>query len=168
MGEALIVWTIRLSMLCFFASLIAWSGPFDTRRFERPMRVVWTIGFVLLVFHVASAFHFHHNWSHLRALEETARETRQMIGFDFGSGVYFNYLFTVIWGFDVAGMWMIPLALERRLSQIRLVWMTYLMFIAFCGTAVFETGWMRAFGISALVILIVGVADKNRISTRRV
>ena len=161
MGDALIVWTIRLSMLCFFAALIAWSRPSDAWRFERLLRVVWTIGFVLLVLHVASAFHFHHNWSHLKALEVTARETRQTIGIDFGGGVYFNYLFTCVWGIDVARAWTLPLALQRRFSRLRLVCLTYLLFIAFCGTVVFESGWMRVFGILAVLLLLAGAAAKK-------
>lgn len=159
MEGLIIAWTIRLSLLCFFSSLLGWALATGSRAQTPTLRIIWTIGFALFSAHVIAAFHFHHHWSHQAAVDETARQTEELMGFRFGLGVYFNYLFMIIWGADVAWTWF-----SAKLPAFRwprLVWLGYLVFIAFNGTAVFETGWLRAAGIAALVLLIAGIAYRR-------
>ena len=47
--------------------------------------------------HVAAAFHYYYEWSHAVGLAETARQTEELTGMASGSGLYLNYLFTLVW-----------------------------------------------------------------------
>lgn len=155
MGMVIIVWTIRLSLLCFFATLFGWTWRRDDKRFNDWLRITWTLGFVLFVAHVLSAFHFHHHWDHQAAINETASQTRETIGLEFGGGVYFNHLFMCVWGLHVVWLWTMSGAIRFR--QLELAGLLYLFFIAFNGTAIFKTGWLRASGVAAMLILICGL-----------
>lgn len=68
-------------------------------------RLLWTAGCSLYVVHVLCAFAFVHNWSHAEAYAHTAEQTQAVIGWDWGGGLYFNYLFTIVWIADVVRMW---------------------------------------------------------------
>ena len=59
----------------------------------------WFNGFGVAAFigHVACAFHFHHQWSHAVAYGDTARQTAEFTGWNWGGGLYLNYLFAVVW-----------------------------------------------------------------------
>jgi hypothetical protein len=155
-GSLLIAWTIRLSVLFLFATLIAWVFQTKSSRWDSLLRLAWTLGFVLFVAHVVAAFHFHHHWSHAAALAETARQTRDQIGLEFGVGLYFNYLCMFVWALDLAWIWIAKTGLQRRYRWLRLTWIVYLIFIAFNGVAVFKDGWMRFGGITALSLILVG------------
>ena len=72
------------------------------------VRLLWTVGAVLALVHVLAAFHYVHGWSHTAAVIETARRTREQIGFPVGSGVWFNYAFLLAWGLDVILSWLSP------------------------------------------------------------
>jgi hypothetical protein len=163
--ELVIAWTIRLSLLCFFSALIGWGVMRASRSHPRLLRVLWTTGLILFLLHVAAAFHFHHHWNHQAALDETASQTEELLGFRFGLGLYFNYLFLMIWGADVAWAW--RSARPETFRWPRLVWIAYLVFIAFNGTVVFKTGWLRVAGISALLMLVAGLAYRRFIPFER-
>lgn len=113
---------------------------------------IWTLGFVLFVGHVVAAYHFEHHWSHQAAVIDTAKQTRELIGVEFGGGVYFNYLFLVLWGVDVVVSWFEPNL--SYLRALRVLWISYLLFIAFNGVVVFKSGWLRALGLVATAGLV--------------
>jgi hypothetical protein len=120
------------------------------------------VGCALFWLHVAAAFHFYHRWSHHHAVEHTAAETKRLLGFEFGQGIYFSYLFMVLWAIDAAWQWRTPLA-PRRSPWTRCLVHAYLFFIAFNGTIVFEDGPVRwaavaccaAIAVLALVRLVL-------------
>jgi hypothetical protein len=155
-GSLIIAWTIRASVLLFFATLFAWVLQSRPSRWDRGLRIIWSLGFLLFVAHVVAAFHFHHHWSHRAALAETARQTRDLIGLEFGAGLYFNYLFMLIWAVDLICIWCAKPEFIQRNRWLRLTWIAYLIFIAFNGVAVFKGGWMRAGGIAALTLIGLG------------
>jgi hypothetical protein len=179
-GVLLTQWTIRLALVCFVAYLgggLVARGP----RWQRIGRWIWTLGCGLFLVHVACAFQFYHHWSHAAAWEETARQTRELMGFEFGDGIYFSYLFLVLWVGDVIGLWSYqPEALARdplarnipsltlRVS-VRGAVLAFLAFIAFNGAIVFEGGPTRWFGLAACLAL-AGLAIRagyNRLSAIR-
>lgn len=165
MGSLIIAWTIRASVLLFFATLISWVLQTAPSRWDRSLRIVWSLGFVLFVAHVVAAFHFHHQWSHAAALAETARQTRDQIGLEFGVGLYFNHLFMIVWAIDLVWIWFASTELQKRYRWLRLTWIAYLIFIAFNGVAVFKDGWMRVGGITAMCVILLGVIMRLK-STR--
>jgi hypothetical protein len=178
MGELLTKWTIRLALACYVAYLAGWllvdsKRPAHRARWPRTARAIWTLGCVLFVVHVACAFHFYHHWSHTAAWQTTAQETEQLLGVAFGDGIYFSYLFLVLWVLDVAWLWLRP---ERNevangtprepptgdatavpqpcvsLLQTplwRVLVHIFLFFIAVNGAVVFEHGPTRWAGLAA-------------------
>ncbi len=105
--------------------------------------------------HLLAAFHFQHHWSHAQAVKGTAEQTRQLIGWEFGGGVYFNYLFLVAWGLDLVLWWRGSWS-RSRYRTWRAVLIFYLVFIAFNGIVVFKSGWLRVIG-SLLTIGLTGL-----------
>src|SRR5687767_9943408 len=99
-GEWLTRWTVRGALGLYVVTAVLRLAD----RERRAARVVWTVGCVLFLAHVACAFHFAHGWSHADAYRQTARQTRELFGLDWGGGLYLNYLFTLAWVVD-AGYW---------------------------------------------------------------
>ena len=171
-GELLTAWTIRLALACYVAWLAGWliaaagrsptssatSQSWTTRTsWATSARWIWTLGCLLFVIHVACAFHFYHGWSHAAAFEKTAAETEQLLGVRFGEGIYFSYLFLILWVLDVIVMWIWPAAESSaaRPMAAAMHWVlhAYLFFIAFNGAIVFEAGPIRWAGIAACLLL---------------
>jgi hypothetical protein len=158
LGEALTHWTIRLALLCMVArygGALAWC--------HRPWwfaasRAFWTLGCVFFLLHVASAFHFYHSWSHEHAFDTTAERTYGMLGVRFGEGIYFSYLFALLWTSDVAWQWLAPAAYRNQPAWRSGLLLTYMAFIAFNGAVVFEGGVTRTVGIPVTIALLVAGA----------
>jgi hypothetical protein len=68
----------------------------------RRSRKLRTTGFAVYLLHVIFAFTYFYAWSHSVAERETARQTRELFGVEWGGGIYLNYLFTIAWGIDCA------------------------------------------------------------------
>lgn len=146
-GDLIISWTIRFSMLLLCISVFLQLQRELSLRIRFVQRGLWTTSFLLSVLHVLAAFHFVHHWSHTAAYLATAEETRLKLGFAYGAGVYFNYLFLIVWGIDVAWTWYGSPFTHRSTPWWIQAGRWYLMFIAFNGVVVFKTGWLRILGI---------------------
>ena len=105
-GVLLTKWTIRLALVCYVAYLAAGVSRLSCR-WPRTTRAIWTLGCFLFTVHVACAFHFYHHW-HAVAWRFTAERTSQFLGIEFGDGIYFSYLFLVLWVVDVVWLWISP------------------------------------------------------------
>ena len=151
-GEFLTRWTIRLALACYLfclAEAVLGHGTVHTRARDI-VRLVWTLGCGLFIAHVIAAFGYYHHFSHQAAYEDTAQQTEDLLGFSFGGGIYFSYVFLTLWIADVAWRWIRP--------DSRPVWLdwplhAYMFFIAFNGAIVFEEGVSRIAGIIACVLL---------------
>ena len=148
MGPELIAWTVRLGILCFTAVLGVWAAGCTGPAIDRYLRWVWTGGWFLFFFHMLAAFHFQHHWSHAHAVADTARQTLELIGWEFGGGVYFNYLFLLLWGADLVLWWQGKQSADWY-RPLRRMLIGYLIFIAFNGVVVFKSGWLRWAGTAA-------------------
>ena len=155
-GESITRWTVRAA-LAFYALTTA-------LRFTRPdkrsyARLLWTAGCLMFLAHVVAAFHVFHGWSHGRAYAETARQTRELFGLDWGGGLYFNYLFTLAWFADVIYWWWGGLdAYERRPRRVDAVLHAFFAFMAFNGAVVFARGatrWVALVATAALGLLVL-------------
>ena len=144
-GEILTSVTIWITFIAYAAgaSLFALS-----RNRDRTARLLWTIASVSLLAHIASAFHFYHHWSHSAAYRDTARQTYEMFGINWGAGVYLNYALLVFWLVDVGWWWRGGLDKYRRRSWLLVVaWHGLLLFMFFNATVVFGTGLIRWVGL---------------------
>jgi hypothetical protein len=156
LDESLIVWSIRLGMIAYIVALVELLLARQTDR----ARVAWSVGALACVAHIALAMHFQHRWSHAAAYAEIARQTHEMIGLDWGGGIYINYLFALVWLADAAWWWIAPAMRAARGKWLS--WLThgFLAFIIFNATIVFKTGptrWTAAAGC-LVVVALAGLA----------
>ena len=98
-GEWLTRGTVWLALLLYVAAEVAATRR-DLRGFKGA-RWLNTAGLVVFLGHIASAFQHYHQWSHTVAYAETAEQTKEFVGWNWGGGLYLNYLFTLIWLGDV-------------------------------------------------------------------
>jgi hypothetical protein len=147
--------SVHLALLGYAVGLL-WVCCGRRRSWQGVVRALWTLGCGLFLVHVAAAFHYHYGWSHAIALRETARETARVTGVQSGSGLYLNYLFTVLWVVDVASWWLWPERYLRRSAAWDWGLHGFFLFLAFNATVVFEHGWVRwtalavLFGVAAV------------------
>jgi len=153
LGELLTSWTIRIALACYAAAwAVRISGPASQRRW-RWWRWLSTLGCAAFAGHVIAAFEFYHHWSHSHAVADTARQTREMIGLEFGEGIFFSYAFGVAWLLDVAWSWLAPDSYRRQRLAATVALHGYLIFIALNGAAVFKSGPIRWITLAVAVAL---------------
>lgn len=151
-GEWLTRNFVRLALAWYAAALLLMMrlGPLDWPAGTpagRLARWCWTWGLITFLVHLAAAFHFYHHWSHQHAFERT-RETSGV-----GEGIYISYLFTLLWGTDVAIWWLWPQAYAARSPWIGRLLHAFLLFIVFNGAIVYESGPIRWVGAAGFVLL---------------
>jgi hypothetical protein len=144
-----ILWTIRLAGIFYVIALVKLIR-------NRPARAYWAIGCALYLAHVVAAFEYAYHWSHAIAVQETARQTEELFGLNWGGGIWFNYAFTAIWTVDAA-WWLI--ASKNRATRPN--WLnntihSYLAWMFINGAIVFPKGptsWISAAIAAGLIIL---------------
>jgi len=146
-GEFLTRWTVRIAVVLYVLSLAS-------RRFAPAWsRWAWTGGCLAYLLHVAAAFHYYHDWSHDEAYESTARQTAEVVGVNWGEGLYVNYLFTLAWSIDVLWWWIAARSYVARSRVIEWVVHGFLGFVVFNATVVFASGFSRWLGIGACILV---------------
>jgi hypothetical protein len=148
-GELLTRWTIRLALVFYVLAvalrLLARRRP----AWQRAARLAWTLGCIVYLAHVACAFQFYHGWSHTAAYRETARQTAERFGLDWGGGLYFNYAFTAVWMVDVLWWWRGLEPYQTRPRWVDATVQAFFAFMAFNATVVFASGFVRWLGAAA-------------------
>lgn len=152
--ESLTVWIIRLALVAYFVALAELLLTAQSRR----ARLAWTIGALACVAHIGLAMHFQHHWSNAAAYAETARQTREIIGLDWGGGIYINYLFAAVWLADAAWWWCSPASRVARGMWLSGLIHGFLAFIIFNATVVFKTGPLRWTVLAACLALMMMAA----------
>lgn len=147
MGKILTLWTVWLAIVFYVAALFLYVAR------SRFARLLWTAGLALYAAHVCLAFHFFYDWSHTKAYGETARQTWELFGVNWGGGLYLNYLFTLIWLGDALWWWKGSAAYRERPLWIAVAVQSFLAFMFFNATVVFGQGLVRLMGIFATVAL---------------
>jgi hypothetical protein len=158
LGTLLTLWTIRLSLAAYAAWLANWLVHGEDG--ERPpfaWRWCYTLGCALAVAHVACALGFYHGFRHASAAAETSRQTEEVLGFRFAAGLYFNYLFVLLWMIDGARQWLAPRPLPAWVLILLHVYMT---FLAFNGAVIFASGPARWIGLAAAAALAAVATDR--------
>jgi hypothetical protein len=129
-------------------------------------RMLWTAACLLYLAHVAAAFHFVHGWSHQAAYLDTARQTEALLGVRYGGGLYWNYVFTLLWSADVAWWWYSPAGYRNRDRRLQAGVHGFLAFMFFQATVVFGRGLVRLFGVAAGSAVLLAWAGRNRGAVR--
>jgi len=144
-------YTIRAALGLYVLYLLSLPGLGS-----QPLRRgLWTTAWVLFSTHALLAFHVFHDWSHVAAYTATALETREVIGWDWGGGLYLNYVFWMLWTLDVGWCWWDLRGYSRRARWMDLVLHGFLLFMAFQATVVFETGPIRWVGCILTAVLLL-------------
>jgi hypothetical protein len=147
-GEFLTRLTIWITIAAYAAGAAAFALSGKRHKWDSAARLAWTVACVGLLAHVACAFHFFHGWSHRAAYFDTARQTNEVVGLNWGGGLYINYALLICWVLDVAWWWLRGLdAYRRRPRPLVAAWHGFLIFIIFNSTVIFKTGFVRWAGL---------------------
>lgn len=173
MGSFLIAITIYISLIAYLLATLLWVSG----RQAATYRLFWTLGCGFLWVHAACAFHFYHRWSHADAVRLTAEQTKAIIGFEYGNGIWFSYLLLLVWMVDVIRLWRMDFLKSRAADSLSAAassisstevlsnpsWVgsifsyivhAYAFFILFNGTVVFKEGAVRWGGIVGTLWII--------------
>ena len=167
-GELLTRGTIWISIVGYAVGSVIFALSTSSPRraqWDPAVRIVWTIACASLFVHFLSAFHFYHNWSHAAAYADTARQTKEVAGFNWGGGVFINYALLLAWTVDIAWWWRSGLdSYRKRPWPVVMGWHGFFVFIIVNATVVFADGIVRWIGLamSALLILTwLSIARRN-------
>ncbi len=123
-------------------------------KWDSAARVIWTVGCASLIAHFISAFQFYHGWSHAAAYGDTARQTEEVFGFNWGGGLFINYALLIAWIVDIARWWRSGLdSYRKRPWPLVFAWHGFLIFIIFNATVVFGDGIVRWLGLVICFLL---------------
>jgi hypothetical protein len=153
-GELLIVWSARTAVLFYALRLAADFLVVEPSRRERWARLAWTAGCGVYLVHVGLAFHFLHHWSHTAAVAHTARRTFEVVGMNWGGGIYVNYAFTALWLMDVVWWWI--RAARHQPTPAVAYWTVHAVFafMFFNATVVFGPPFWKWIALAASCLLI--------------
>lgn len=163
-GQVLTRVTIWITIVAYTIGAATFAFSRKRNKWDSAARLAWTVACVSLLAHVVSAFHYHHSWSHALAYRETARQTYEVFGMNWGGGLYVNYALLIIWILDVIWWWLGGLeAYRRRPWLLVAAWHGFLIFIIFNGAVVFGTGLVRWIGLGACLglCLVWWLAARN-------
>jgi len=164
-GELLTRGTIWVSIAGYAIGSVLFAISYSRRRraeWESATRVVWTIACASLIAHFISAFQFYHGWSHAAAYEDTARQTHELFGLNWGGGLFINYALLIAWMIDIAWWWRDGLnSYRQRPWPLVIAWHGLLIFIIFNATVVFGDGIVRWIGL-VICLMLIGFASKLR------
>lgn len=153
-GAALTKVTIWVAVAAYFAGAALYALARGRRGRDSLARLAWTAACAGLLAHVACAFHFHHGWSQEAAYRDTARQTAEVFGLEWGGGLYVNYVLLAAWVADVCWWWGRGLdAYRRRPWPLTVGWHAFLLFIIFNATVVFADGFVRWAGLGLFLAL---------------
>ena len=119
-------------------------------------RALWTTGIIALIAHFICAYQFFHSWSHDSAYLDTARQTEEVVGLNWGGGLFINYAFLTAWIVDVGWWWLKGLPSYRaRPWSILALWHGFMVFILFNAMVVFKDGTVRWIGLCISIVLCI-------------
>lgn len=167
-GKVLTKLTIWIAVAGYFAGAVIYALARGRRQWDSYARLAWTAACAALLAHVACAFHFHHGWSHAAAYRDTARQTAEVFGLDWGGGLYVNYALAACWVADVCWWWGRGIRAYRyRPWPLVIGWHAFLLFIVFNATVVFEGGFVRRAGLGLCLALVFVWLDAARKAAAR-
>jgi hypothetical protein len=115
-----------------------WPIAFVKREMFLMVRIVWALGCLLLLLHVAVAFHLGHGWSH-----EAAREHTRRVG-GYGDGIFVNYAFALVWFADAVWAWVSVRSYRSRPRWLHWTIHGFLAFVVLNAAVVFGS-WQSRF-----------------------
>ena len=165
LGVALTKWTIWVALLGYAVGAGSLLVARRDARWWFLARLAWTVGCIAYLGHVYAAFEFYHGWSHASAFEETARQTRETVGWEVGEGLFVSYFFTAAWLADVIWWWRAGAENYLRRSRALTIGLhAFFFFVVFNATVIFESGAVRWLGLTlclGLTFLVWTIAKRK-------
>ena len=123
-----------------------------------------TLGCGTFLMHIVCAFQFYHGWSHAAAYADTARQTAALLGrnWNWGGGLYVNYLFALVWLGEMTWSWCRPGGYVKRPRWLTHGVRGFFLFMIVNGTVVFVQGPMRWVGLCLCLVLLVSWSRRDR------
>jgi hypothetical protein len=160
-GEFLTKASVWLALIAYAMAMALNLEARGRDSWRQAARWVWTLGCAFFVTHVLFAFGYFHHWSHAEAYRETARQTAALTGWNWGGGIYFNYVFAAGWIADVLWWWLSPRTFVQRPKWVTASWQGFFFFMVFNGAIVFGHGPVRLMG-TAVCLLLAALWWRNR------
>ena len=158
MGQWMTRATVWLALFLYAAAEVAAARHGSVRL----VRWLNSMGFAALLAHLGCAFQFHHHWSHSAAYAETARQTAELVGWNWGGGLFVNYAFVLVWLGDVTWFWTNRDSYSARPDWVRWGVRAFFLFMIFNGAVVFVHGAGRWAGL-LLCITLIGCWWRTRV-----
>ena len=148
--------TVWLALTLYVAAEVIRSRSGVTGAKLMAARTLNSLGCVLFLGHVACAFHFYHHWSHTSAYAETARQTKEYFGLNWGGGLYFNYLFLLLWLGQAIRSWTISAYNWSHEKPGMCGWgiRGFVLLMIVNGAVIFAHGPIRWFGLFLSLVLV--------------
>lgn len=134
-----------LTQATIWIAMLAWTVAIFRKGESRWW---WAAALAFYIIHILSAYESHYQWSHDIAISETARQTAEVIGWDSGIGLYFNYAFAAILAIDLGVLWF-----RKRRPFPRFV-DGLVFFMILNGAVVFGSGAVRIYGALLWVLIV--------------
>jgi hypothetical protein len=133
------------------------------QKWDSAARVVWSVACASLIAHFICAFQFYHAWSHAAAYSDIARQTEELLGLNWGGGLFINYSLLAAWIVDIGWWWRSGLdSYRRRPWWLVALWHGLFIFIIFNATVVFGDGNVRWLGLVISLMLTFTWQDITR------
>ena len=152
MGDLLTRVTIWLALGLYAAAQVGRRRP--AARTSGAGLWLLMLGCGLYLAHVALAFQVHHLWSHAAAVAHTAAQTQALVGWNWGGGIYINYLFSTLWVGETAWWWLSPERYGNRSRGVELAVRGFFLFMIVNGAVVFVHGPQRWLGVAIVAVLL--------------
>jgi hypothetical protein len=155
-GEILTKVTIWITIAGYASGAAVFAFSRKRYKWDSAARLAWTVACAGLLAHVICAFHFYHGWSHGAAYRDTARQTYEVFGLNWGGGLYINYALVTVWMLDVIWWWLRGLEAYRRRPRLLVAaWHAFLILIIFNGAVIFNTGLSRWVGLGVCLAVCI-------------
>jgi hypothetical protein len=154
--NVLLYWMVWLSLSAFAAGELAKA---------RQLAGAWSIsaaGAILMAVHIVLAMAVRHEWSHALAVEQTARQTNDMFGLNWGGGLYVNYVFAIVWMAELFVWRQWPEGYAKRPGWITWLLRGFYFVIVLSAAVVFATGWRRWMGAAIVAAVLASWSVKTR------
>jgi len=165
-GESVAIWSVRVALIGYAIGAVVVCLQYVQPTVHAGGRLAWSLGCAFFIVHVIAAMGAFHGWSHEAAYVYTAERTRDLVGIETGTGLYLNYLFTLVWIIDVALWWRRGNAHIAQRSASIMATHAFMLFMVINATIVFASGIARWMGVAiTLAIVIAFIVGRRRVLT---
>lgn len=144
--------SIYLSATLYSIALALLVARYPTGKLA--FKLIWTAACIFASVHAYLALADVHQWSQSHAFDHIANETERVLGFRFGYGVYFNYLFVLVWLLDVVWLWFSSASYANRSAKLSMAFHLFLILIMVNGAVIFRDGLPRYVGLAVCTALV--------------